>query len=77
MALRTISASEFKAKCLKLMDEVNETGEIITVTKKGKPVAQLFPAPERRKSIVGLHKGRGAILGDIIGPFHEEWGEKP
>ena len=35
MIMRTIKASEFKAKCLQLMDEVNETGEIITVTKKG------------------------------------------
>jgi prevent-host-death family protein len=77
VSTRTVTASEFKAKCLKLMDEVNETSEIITITKNGRPVAQLFPAPDRRKSIVGLHKGRGRILGDIVGPFHEEWGEKP
>lgn len=76
MSARTIKASEFKAKCLKLMDEVNETGEIVTITKNGRTVAQLFPAPERRRSIVGLHKGRGRVLGDIVGPFHDEWGDK-
>ena len=38
---RTIKASEFKAKCLKLMDEVAESGEEIIITKNGKPVAKL------------------------------------
>ena len=38
---RTIKASEFKAKCLKLMDEVAENGEEIVITKNGKPVAKL------------------------------------
>ena len=38
---RTIKASEFKAKCLKLMDEVAANGEEIVITKKGKPVAKL------------------------------------
>ena len=41
-AARTIKASEFKAKCLKLMDEVAETGEEIIITKNGKPVAKLI-----------------------------------
>jgi prevent-host-death family protein len=70
---RTIKASEFKAKCLQLMDEVNETGEIITITKNGRPVAQLLPPPHRRRSPFGLHQGKGRILGDIEGPTGEEW----
>jgi prevent-host-death family protein len=73
MAARVIKASEFKAKCLQLMDEVNETGEIITITKHGKPVAELLPPPGRRKSPFGLHKGRGRIIGDIVGPTGEDW----
>ena len=40
---RTMKASEFKAKCLKLMDEVAESGEEIIITKNGKPVAKLAP----------------------------------
>ena len=36
---RTVSAGEFKAKCLKLMDEVNESGEQIVITKHGRPVS--------------------------------------
>lgn len=72
---RTIKASEFKAKCLALMDEVAATGEPVTITKKGKPVATLAPiAPERPKSLFGLHKEQITILGDIISPLDEEWG---
>jgi prevent-host-death family protein len=37
----TIQASEFKAKCLALMDHVARTGETILVTKNGKPIAEL------------------------------------
>ena len=47
---RTIKASEFKAKCLKLMDEVAENGEEIVITKNGKPVAKLTAFRERPKT---------------------------
>jgi prevent-host-death family protein len=41
--MQTIKASEFKAKCLALMDEVALTGETIRVTKHGKPIVELRP----------------------------------
>lgn len=67
--MTTIQASEFKAKCLALMDEVARTGVTILVTKNGKPVAELRPhRPPRIKSPLGLHKGRSVILGDIMAP---------
>jgi prevent-host-death family protein len=44
--MRTIPAGRFKAQCLKLLDEVAETGETIVVTKRGKPVAKLEPVEE-------------------------------
>jgi prevent-host-death family protein len=44
MSVRTISASEFKAKCLAILDEVSATGEEIVITKRGRAVAQLSPA---------------------------------
>ncbi|MPZ45883.1 MAG: type II toxin-antitoxin system prevent-host-death family antitoxin [Betaproteobacteria bacterium] len=65
--MTTIQASEFKAKCLALMDQVARTGETILVTKNGKPVAELRPhRPPRIKSPLGLHKGQSVILGDVI-----------
>jgi prevent-host-death family protein len=79
---KTIPAGEFKAKCLKLMDEVERTGEEVVITKRGKPVAKLVPAEpragERRGSLVGCMKGTVTILGDIIEPaldpgWEEEW----
>ena len=47
---RMIKASEFKAKCLKLMDEVAENGDEIVITKNGKPVAKLTAYRERPKT---------------------------
>ena len=71
--MRTVKASEFKAKCLKLMDEVAESGEPLVVTKNGKPIAQLRPIGRERKSIWGLHKGQIDILGDILEPIEAVW----
>ena len=66
--MRTIKASEFKAKCLQLMDEIAETGETVEITKHGRPVARLVPTPNRRVSPFGLHRGQGRVLCDIVGP---------
>ena len=70
---RTIKASEFKAKCLKLMDEVAESGEDIIITKNGKAVAKLTAHREKPKSLYGLGRGRMKIIGDIISPIDVEW----
>ena len=68
--MSTIQASEFKAKCLALMDQVARTGETIVVTKNGKPVAELRPhRPPRAKSLIGLHKGQIGVRGDIVSPI--------
>lgn len=71
--MRTIKASEFKAKCLKLMDEVAESGEPLVITKNGRTIAQLSPLSRERRGIWGLHKGQIAILGDIISPVDVDW----
>jgi prevent-host-death family protein len=44
--MRTIPAGQFKARCLRLLDEVAETGETIVVTKRGRPVAKVEPVVE-------------------------------
>ncbi len=69
----TISAAEFKAKCLELMDSVSATGASIVVTKRGRPVARLSPARTRRGSGLGFMKGRIRILGDIVAPIDATW----
>ena len=70
---RTIKASEFKAKCLKLMDEVAASGKEIVITKNGRPVSRLVPYREKPKSLFGIDRGRIELLGDIIEPLDVKW----
>jgi prevent-host-death family protein len=71
--MQTIQASEFKAKCLALMDEVARTGEVWVVTKNGRPVAELRPfGGPRIDSPFGLHRGL-RTEGDIVAPLDEPW----
>lgn len=67
--MKTINASEFKAKCLAILDEVNQTGEPVTILKRGKPVAQLLP-PVPREALYPQYalKGTVEIHGNIIEP---------
>jgi len=46
--VKTLTSTEFKAKCLSILDEVAETGEPVTILKRGKPVAQLVPYDAER-----------------------------
>ncbi|MDE0133079.1 MAG: type II toxin-antitoxin system Phd/YefM family antitoxin [bacterium] len=68
-----MSATEFRARCYRLMDEVAETGEEIVITKRGKPVAQLRPIRPVRKSMFGRDRDIIKILGDIEAPIDVEW----
>lgn len=70
---RTMKASEFKAKCLKLMDEVAATGEEILITKNGRPVSKLVPCDERAETLFGRDRHVIRIHGDIVGPMPREW----
>ena len=70
---KSIEASEFKTACLKLMDEIAETGEEIVITRNGRPVSRLVPYWEKPKTLWGIDRGRFEILGDIIEPIDVEW----
>ena len=62
---KQIAAGEFKAKCLGLIDEVNETGKEIVITKRGKPKAKLIPfRPPKKDPFFGRLKGLIQIHGD-------------
>ena len=69
---RTIPAGEFKAKCLRLMDEVNETGATIVITKRGRPVSRLVPVEREGRGISGIFPEFGGFVDDpsetVIGP---------
>ncbi|MFZ0298133.1 MAG: type II toxin-antitoxin system Phd/YefM family antitoxin [Candidatus Sulfotelmatobacter sp.] len=69
-----MAISEFKAKCLALLDQVQRTKKPILVTRFGKPVAEVIPAsPEAGPGDwIGSMKGSMKILGDIVSPANEE-----
>ena len=71
--MKSIPASEFKAKCLQVINEVAETGIPVVITKNGRPVAQLGAVAFQPTTLVGAHKGQIAIVGDILTPIDEEW----
>lgn len=67
-------AGEFKAKCLKLMNEVRQGRESITITKRGTPVAKLVPVEEKEsRSLFGFLKDSVIIRGDIVSSTGEKW----
>jgi len=73
MSHKTVKASEFKAKCLQLMEEVKKTGEEIVITKNGVPVSKLVPVRHKPKTLFGAHRGRIVVKGDIVSPLDTEW----
>ena len=62
---RTIKASEFKAKCLKLMDEVAANGEEIVITKNGVPTARLVAYREKPKSFFADDSQRFPFIKEV------------
>jgi prevent-host-death family protein len=67
--MKEVAISEFKAKCLALLDEVQKTKQPILITRRGKPVAEVNPPrPTESQDWIGSMKGMSKILGDIISP---------
>ena len=64
-AERTVPAGEFKTNCLRLMDEVHETGAAIVVTKHRRPVVRVSPFRQERPKLVGSCRDQLRIIADI------------
>jgi prevent-host-death family protein len=72
--MQEIAVSEFKAKCLSLLQQVAKTKQPIRVTRFGKPVADVVPPSEiemDRNAWIGSGKGTAEILGDIMRPAND------
>ena len=74
MVMKEIAISEFKAKCLALLDQVQKTKKPILVTRFGKPIAEVIPPSSAAAPAhwMGSMKDRIQILGDIVSPANEE-----
>ena len=67
--METINASDFKARCLAILDRVRDTGEHIVILKRGRPVAELWPPTRSEARFPQLElAGTVTVVGDIIGP---------
>lgn len=64
--MKTISVTEFRAKCLHLLDEVQKSGEEIVISKRGKPVARVIAKREPKPWLV--LRGSGSFKGDPCAP---------
>ncbi|MBI2433998.1 MAG: type II toxin-antitoxin system Phd/YefM family antitoxin [Candidatus Hydrogenedentes bacterium] len=75
--METIAISEFKAKCLAVLERVRTTGQPIEVTKRGVPVAVVQPPRPKKttaKSSFGCMAGTIHQIGDILEPLPEsDW----
>lgn len=64
---KVLSASEFKTKCLACLGEIEQSGEAITITRRGRPVAVLGPVRRAAgKSPRDSWASRGRIMGAIV-----------
>lgn len=71
--MKEVAISEFKAKCLGLLEQVQKTKQPIRITRFGKPVAEVVPASSSSASEwIGSMKDSMAILGDIVSPASDE-----
>ena len=67
-----IPISEFKAKCLGLIEQVQKTRQPLRITRHGRPVAEVIPVgPDRSRKFVGDMVGTAKIVGDIVSPVIE------
>jgi prevent-host-death family protein len=62
----TLPISDFKARCLRLLEELAERGETIVVTKHGKPIARVVPFRLESPPLKGRWEGQAKIKGDVV-----------
>lgn len=62
--MKTIGATEFKQKCLAILDRVGPEG--IIITKHGKPVAKLVPVETESSDLIGSLASKIRVRGDIM-----------
>jgi prevent-host-death family protein len=72
--MKSVAISEFKARCLSLLDDVAKTGRPLLVTKRGQPIVRVVPSGGKR-SIHPQDSLAGTVeeLGNIIEPVPHRW----
>jgi prevent-host-death family protein len=71
---KIIAVSEFKSRCLELLERSRRRGEEFVITKRGEPIARVVPIQTRAAPLRGSMKGRLEIVGDIVNvDWSDEW----
>jgi prevent-host-death family protein len=67
---KNIPVSQFKTKCLAILDEMSKTGFPMIVTKRGKPIAKIIPVGNSQPlELIGSVSYKSE--GDLLGPINE------
>ena len=70
---REIAATEFKSRCLEIMDEVERLGVEVVITKHRRPVVRVSPITPVGTGFYGSMRGSIIYEGDIISPIDVAW----
>jgi prevent-host-death family protein len=71
--IKKIQTTQFKAKCLQIVDQVVESRQPVLILKDGKPVARLVPESPKTRAIIDRYKGKFESHGDLTeSPFSED-----
>jgi prevent-host-death family protein len=69
-----IAVSEFKARCLTLLEEVATNHNMLIITKFGKPIAKVMPIENTKPALLGSWSGTVEVAGDIVNfDTSDEW----
>ena len=68
-----VSASQLKARCSAILEQVVERRQAVVVTRRGRPVARIVPIESEPRSLFGFARGTITVRGDVIAPIDVEW----
>ncbi len=70
---KMIGVAEFKKNCTRIISDIEQSGEPVTVTKRGRAVAVMTPAqPKRKRSLLGLMAKEGYRFDDPYSPVYDK-----
>jgi prevent-host-death family protein len=68
-----VAISQFKARCLEMIEKLQADQQPIIITKRDKPIAKVVPFDSKKTSLFGMLKNKAEIKGDIIAMIDEKW----
>lgn len=74
--MTTLLVSDFKARCLSVLDRVRTDGETVLITRRGKPLAKVVPAtgPKSERRPLGALAGEASSKCDLVhSGFEGDW----